>query len=286
MSEDYFGQRAVRVTFETSNIKVAGDEDEIPLVPHVPARFFLGAWKNFCREFYPALENADIIFSDGVGDKKVGVEYEMRGRNRINRGTGTADKVFSEILVYGRFSVIMRFPPLIRDEVELFIQSFENGFSRIGKNRSTHGDVEVLSYRFVGIKYAERLAKAATQSVQREIIPNEQIKELVDQYSLRGVDQAELRLTLFPIFFGNGPVAGQLIALSQSGKRGRPLLVRQPPKSWDGDGPMLGFRLVEIIKDLPDEARKEFLLSLLKESKEVNKWISVGSAEGMPQSPT
>lgn len=117
------------------------------------------------------------------------------------------------------------------------------------------------------------MAKVATQSVQREIIPSEQAKELVDQYSLKGIDQAELRLVLFPIFWGNGPVAAQLMALSQSGKRGRPLLVRQPIKNRDGDGPMLGFRLMEIIKDLPDQiARREFLLSLLKESKEVNKW--------------
>lgn len=119
--EDYFEEKAVKIVFETSNVKVAGDEDEIPLTPHVPAKFFHGAWKNFCRQFCPVLENAETFFSDGVGDKKVGLEYDLRGRNCINRGTGTADKVFSEILVHGNFSVIARFPPLIRDEVELFI---------------------------------------------------------------------------------------------------------------------------------------------------------------------
>src|SRR3989344_2499897 len=90
LAADLWAREAVEVTLHAngSGIKVAGDSDEIPQAVVVPSRFLAGAWYEFCRE--TGFDSRAVWFSDAQEKEEGFAVLSCRGRNRINRETGTA----------------------------------------------------------------------------------------------------------------------------------------------------------------------------------------------------
>jgi len=148
---EYLGrcENAALVVLETNGIKIADDDGLYPYIlrlkPEVPSRFFLGAWREFCRE--SGFEPSDVTFGNGRRLEEGLALLDVRNRCRIDQRTRTASTVFSDLLVAGLIAVEVRFTPEKKAAVELFLRCLDRGYLRLGRSRTIYGWVRVAEVR-------------------------------------------------------------------------------------------------------------------------------------------